>query len=109
MKEGYPVPFDDGQSYSNEEVDVDGNYIDSFPDKDPHNITSLLSVESGGYVSGCKDGVIRMFDGAHSFSGELKGHKNAVTSLAWLPLSCSDDSSPDKELLLSGSWDGTAR
>jgi len=75
----------------------------------PHNITSLLSVESGGYVSGCKDGVIRIFDGAHSFSGELKGHENAVTSLAWLPLSCSDDSSPDKELLLSGSWDGTAR
>eukprot|EP00592_Proboscia_alata_P003778 CAMPEP_0194365742 /NCGR_PEP_ID=MMETSP0174-20130528/13772_1 /TAXON_ID=216777 /ORGANISM="Proboscia alata, Strain PI-D3" /LENGTH=868 /DNA_ID=CAMNT_0039140575 /DNA_START=60 /DNA_END=2666 /DNA_ORIENTATION=- len=72
-----------------------------------HQITALLATKaSGGYVSGCKDGNIRVFDGATEDPiHTLTGHEKPVTSLSWVTLTGSDD----RVLLASGSWDGSAR
>jgi phospholipase A-2-activating protein len=80
----------------------------------PHQITAILSSsclnnlpsEASIYVTGCKDGKIRIMDGSTNELKEvLEGHSNAVTSLSWiLPLNESA-----KPWLVSGSWDGTAK
>jgi len=57
----------------------------------------------GGYVSGCKDATIRLFDGNHKLVRTLTGHEKAVTSLSWLNVS------KHNHILISGSWDGTAK
>lgn len=72
-----------------------------------HHITALISIpwnQKGGYITGCKDKLIRVFDENHKLALSLKGHDNAVTSLSWLEV-------PDLQhpLLISGSWDGTAK
>ena len=58
------------------------------------------------FVSGCKDAIVRVFLGT-TLLKELRGHTGNVSSLSWLPNS-SNKSNSDM-LLLSGSWDGTAR
>mmetsp|Transcript_27863 Transcript_27863/g.61074 ORF Transcript_27863/g.61074 Transcript_27863/m.61074 type:complete len:251 (+) Transcript_27863:140-892(+) len=69
----------------------------------------------GGYITGCRDGIIRIFGPDHGPIRELNGHTNQVTSLAWLELSSSSSGSGSGGgsggplLLVSGSWDGTAR
>lgn len=80
----------------------------------PHQITAILSsssidnfpAESSIYVTGCKDGKIRIMDGnSNELKEVLEGHSNAVTSLSWiLP-----QNESDKPWLVSGSWDGTAK
>lgn len=68
----------------------------------PHQITAILS-SNRVYVTGCKDGIIRVFDiNSHELRFTLEGHANAVTSLSWLPAGNGD-------VLISGSWDGTAK
>lgn len=65
----------------------------------PHQITAILSSDSL-YITGCKDGIIRVFDlSSHELKFTLEGHANAVTSLSWL----------GTDVLISGSWDGTAK
>eukprot|EP00584_Thalassiosira_punctigera_P002736 CAMPEP_0172529212 /NCGR_PEP_ID=MMETSP1067-20121228/3349_1 /TAXON_ID=265564 ORGANISM="Thalassiosira punctigera, Strain Tpunct2005C2" /NCGR_SAMPLE_ID=MMETSP1067 /ASSEMBLY_ACC=CAM_ASM_000444 /LENGTH=857 /DNA_ID=CAMNT_0013313225 /DNA_START=63 /DNA_END=2636 /DNA_ORIENTATION=+ len=80
----------------------------------PHQITAILSssqcsnTESIGevYVTGCKDGNVRVMDGkTHELRHVLEGHTNAVTSLSWIP----PHNEGDAPWLVSGSWDGTAR
>lgn len=75
-----------------------------------HQITALLALPSGaggGYVTGCKDKLLRVFDDKHRLLRKLEGHDNAVTSLAWMDLLGNDDDG--KGCLVSGSWDGTAK
>jgi phospholipase A-2-activating protein len=72
-----------------------------------HHITALIRIpwnQNGGYITGCKDNIVRVFDENHKLSLMLKGHDNAVTSLSWLQV-------PELQhpLLVSGSWDGTAK
>ena len=71
-----------------------------------HWVTALTSLAPGGaiypdgcIVTGCRDGVIRVYslDGAQLM--QLQGHSGGVTSFSWL----------DAGKLISGSWDGTAR
>jgi phospholipase A-2-activating protein len=61
----------------------------------------------------CKDQLIRIFDKHHLLVGTLKGHTNAVTSLSILELpvntTSTNTSSKNKHVLVSGSWDGTAK
>ena len=65
----------------------------------PHQISSILYTPHGdGYITGCKDGIIRVFDSTHTLKYTLEGHSNAVTSLSFLG-----------DVLISGSWDGTAK
>ena len=69
-----------------------------------HAITALLSIESlDCYATGCKDADIRIFDKtSHQLKATLKGHEKPVTSLSTVK-------ALDKEYLVSGSWDGTAK
>mmetsp|Transcript_149 Transcript_149/g.211 ORF Transcript_149/g.211 Transcript_149/m.211 type:complete len:850 (-) Transcript_149:52-2601(-) len=79
----------------------------------PHQITAILSssslktnLVSSIYVTGCKDGKIRVMDGnTHELKEVLEGHSNAVTSLTWI-LPQNESAKP---WLVSGSWDGTAK
>eukprot|EP00547_Thalassionema_nitzschioides_P016079 CAMPEP_0194233014 /NCGR_PEP_ID=MMETSP0158-20130606/1139_1 /TAXON_ID=33649 /ORGANISM="Thalassionema nitzschioides, Strain L26-B" /LENGTH=752 /DNA_ID=CAMNT_0038965847 /DNA_START=13 /DNA_END=2274 /DNA_ORIENTATION=+ len=65
-----------------------------------HSVTAILSNGVDTYVTGCKDNIIRVFDGAtHEMKRLLEGHTKAVTSLDW----CGGT------YLVSGSWDGTAK
>ena len=104
----------------------------------PHQISAILSASSSSrppfvagdenasssslYITGCKDGKIRIFNvvdddddnnDAHELVMTLEGHANAVTSLSWIESSRSSNNSNEgaKEApwLVSGSWDGTAR
>lgn len=75
----------------------------------PHVVGAMLALPpegggNGGYVTGCRDGILRVFDARHGRVAELPGHTGAVTSLAWL-----ETSGPGPALVVSGSWDGTAR
>jgi FOG: WD40 repeat len=87
-----------------------------------HHITALIDLPDGGYATGCKDHIIRLFDSRHALVGKLEGHENAVTSLSTVVLPCKpqgsvgtkeNDSDSDRiiyiTVLLSGSWDGTAK
>ncbi len=88
-----------------------------------HQITALLgsheedntSTVNGNaiYVTGCKDHLIRVFDAeSHALVTTLRGHDNAVTSLSWLPLPTSNNNNNNNNsgrILISGSWDGTAK
>jgi len=65
-----------------------------------HSVTTIISDSNNTYVTGCKDNSIRVFDGAtHEMKRQLDGHTKAVTSLDWC----------GKNILVSGSWDGTAK
>jgi len=81
----------------------------------PHQITAILSSSclnnvptvSSIYVTGCKDGKIRIMDGnTHELKKVLEGHSNAVTSLSWVSPQNAQSARP---WLVSGSWDGTAK
>ena len=64
------------------------------------------------YVTGCKDKLIRIFDASnHQLIHKLSGHDNAVTSLSWLsmPTNNKNDNDNYTKILISGSWDGTAK
>ena len=81
-----------------------------------HAITALLSFATSKFVSGCKDSMIRVFDFSAGSNSQpstttLTGHTNAVTSFSLIKLIASntDPNNNSKELLLSGSWDGTAK
>ncbi|KAL3660933.1 hypothetical protein V7S43_013949 [Phytophthora oleae] len=65
-----------------------------------HWVTASVALEGGGFATGSMDKNIRLFDAEGQRFGLLKGHEGGVISLAL---------SSDKKLLLSGSWDGTAR
>jgi len=65
-----------------------------------HWVTASVALEGGGFATGCMDKNIRLFDAQGQRVGLLRGHEGGVISLAL---------SSNKKLLLSGSWDGTAR
>jgi len=77
-----------------------------------HTITALLAVttrEAGegngeaSYITACKDTIIRIFSSSNELILTLEGHEKAVTSLSWLTV-------PNRHpILVSGSWDGTAK
>jgi len=71
-----------------------------------HHITAIASShDNKRYVTGCKDNLIRVFDSAtHGLIATLNGHEKAVTSLSWF-----DNNNDGQLLLISGSWDGTAK
>eukprot|EP00555_Chaetoceros_dichaeta_P009228 CAMPEP_0198260324 /NCGR_PEP_ID=MMETSP1447-20131203/9324_1 /TAXON_ID=420782 /ORGANISM="Chaetoceros dichaeta, Strain CCMP1751" /LENGTH=848 /DNA_ID=CAMNT_0043947955 /DNA_START=87 /DNA_END=2633 /DNA_ORIENTATION=+ len=77
--------------------------------KHGHHVTAVIGIPSttdddtmNGYVSGCKDSLVRIFDCNHTLVRTLTGHTKAVTSLSWVRIS-------NQLLLLTGSWDGTAK
>uniref|UniRef100_A0AAV1TF46 Phospholipase A-2-activating protein n=1 Tax=Peronospora matthiolae TaxID=2874970 RepID=A0AAV1TF46_9STRA len=65
-----------------------------------HWVTASVALANGGFATGSMDKKIRLFDAKGQRVGLLSGHEGGVISLAL---------SVDKKLLLSGSWDGTAR
>ena len=65
-------------------------------------LKALPPVMGGGYVSGSKDHKIRMFEKDHSLRQTFNGHANVISSLDVLELNGS-------HVLISGSWDGTAK
>lgn len=65
-----------------------------------HWVTASVALDGGGFATGCMDKKIRLFDTQAQRYALLQGHEGGVISLAL---------STDKKLLLSGSWDGTAR
>ena len=98
----------------------------------PHYVGALLPIPAsgaggaaaalgeplaGGYITGCRDGTVRVFGPDHAPVRELRGHENNVSSLAWLELAPSGGGDAAAAaaagavppLLLSGSWDGSAR
>ncbi|KAL7528976.1 hypothetical protein ACHAXR_002726, partial [Thalassiosira sp. AJA248-18] len=83
----------------------------------PHQITAILSSSSSNnnnniYVTGCKDGNVRVMDGkTHELKYVLEGHSNAVTSLSWILPNNNSNNNDDEQQpwLVSGSWDGTAK
>jgi len=105
----------DNNSNDSQKQGVDGGELEIQPGgsntRHPHQITAILSssslnVESSIYVTGCKDGKIRIMDGnSHELKEVLEGHSNAVTSLSWI-LPQNENAKP---WLVSGSWDGTAK
>lgn len=68
-----------------------------------HWILSLLSLENGKnhFASGCSDRLIRLFDEEGNILKSMGGHAGQVSSLSKF-----DD---NNDLLISGSWDGSAR
>jgi WD40 repeat protein len=80
-----------------------------------NNSTDITS--SSMYITGCKDGKIRIMNGhTHELLTTLEGHTNAVTSLSWIESSSNNNNNMDvtnneahAPWLVSGSWDGTAR
>jgi len=81
--------------------------------KHGHHITALVDIpnnngqDCGGYVTGCKDSIVRIFDAEHKLVKTLNGHEKAVTSLSWLNLT--PNTTKSNPFLISGSWDGTAK
>ncbi|KAG7392932.1 hypothetical protein PHYPSEUDO_013420 [Phytophthora pseudosyringae] len=65
-----------------------------------HWVTASAALDGGGFATGSMDKNIRLFDAQGQRYGLLQGHEGGVISLAL---------SQDRKLLLSGSWDGTAR
>jgi phospholipase A-2-activating protein len=81
------------------------------PYQHDNGIASMISSASASgsgsaiYVTGCKDSKIRIFHATtHVLLKTLQGHTKPVTSLSWVT-----DSTDNKQYLLSGSWDGTAK
>lgn len=68
-----------------------------------HWVVSTLSMRDPGsplaVVTGCQDGVIRLFDATGEKIGALEGHTKGVISLC----------RAGEGQILSGSWDGTAK
>jgi len=100
------------------EYGVPSGNINLIPFQHNHAVSALLSVphdyrgkNDNLYVSGCKDAVIRIFDGqSHQVVGSLQGHEKSVTSLAWVPkpeATAAEGTFP--YYLVSGSWDETAK
>jgi len=81
--------------------------------KHEHHITALKSTPNDGkhdfvgYATGCKDALVRIFNKEHKLVRTLAGHEKAVTSLSWLILP--SNTKMKYPILISGSWDGTAR
>ena len=97
------------------EFGVPSGNINLIPFQHNHAVSALLGApldaadSSNMYVSGCKDAVIRIFDGAsHEVVGTLPGHEKPVASLSWCPKP-SGSSGSFPYYLVSGSWDGTAK
>ncbi|KAL4108798.1 hypothetical protein PRIC1_000507 [Phytophthora ramorum] len=65
-----------------------------------HWVTASVALKGGGFATGSMDKNVRLFDAQGQRVGLLRGHEGGVISLA---------TSTDGKLLLSGSWDGTAR
>ncbi|GMF10806.1 unnamed protein product [Phytophthora lilii] len=65
-----------------------------------HWVTASVALAGGGFATGSMDKHVRLFDAQGQRSALLRGHEGGVISLA---------TSADGKLLLSGSWDGTAR
>ncbi|CAI5711172.1 unnamed protein product [Hyaloperonospora brassicae] len=65
-----------------------------------HWVTASVALADGELATGSMDKRVRLFDAQGQRVGLLCGHEGGVISLAL---------STDKKLLLSGSWDGTAR
>ncbi|KAE9047080.1 hypothetical protein PR001_g332 [Phytophthora rubi] len=65
-----------------------------------HWVTASVALGGGGFATGSMDKNIRLFDAQGQRYALLRGHEGGVISLA---------TSTDGKLLLSGSWDGTAR
>jgi phospholipase A-2-activating protein len=76
-----------------------------------HSITALTQLDGGGYVSGSKDFLIRIFSPNHELIHSLKGHSNVISSLDVLELPNGNDNGngSSNQVLVSGSWDGTAK
>lgn len=96
------------------EFGVPSGNMNLIPFQHNHAVSALLAAPSSSdsqlYVSGCKDSMIRIFDGkSHEVVGTLTGHEKPVTSLAWCskPSGASDSGFPS--YLVSGSWDGTSK
>ena len=89
---------DDGEYFENEQS---GGF------EHEHWITSILDLPKnkhsmapeGGFVTGCMDKCIRLYNADFQLIQTLRGHNGGVISLAW----------KDSGELVSGSWDGTAR
>ncbi|TMW57534.1 hypothetical protein Poli38472_003459 [Pythium oligandrum] len=64
----------------------------------PPNV--LATCPSGGFVTGCMDKAVRVYDLEGNLISILRGHEGGVISLGF---------TADYKYLLSGSWDGTAR
>jgi WD40 repeat protein len=82
------------------------------------NNSTGITLSSSLYITGCKDGKIRVMNGTtHELVTTLEGHTNAVTSLSWIESSSSSNNNNNMDVtnneaapwLVSGSWDGTAR
>lgn len=65
-----------------------------------HWVTASVALDGGGFATGSMDKNIRLFDAQGQRYALLRGHEGGVISLT---------TSADGKLLLSGSWDGTAR
>ena len=51
-----------------------------------HTVSVILPYSNKGYITGCKDGVIRLFednDASHKCVATLASHEKPVTSLPW--------------------------
>lgn len=92
----------------------DTSILSSGSTRHPHTITAILAIQGdtdktatnsgdASYVTACKDTIIRIFSNTNDLILSLEGHEKAVTSLSWLPVLNRDP------ILVSGSWDGTAK
>ena len=86
------------QSGSMWEFSVPSGTMQPVPFQHNHTVSAILSNDHV-YVTGCKDGVARVFGHNHELKFEFRGHDKAVTSLAWT----------GEGFLVTGSWDGTAK
>lgn len=96
------------------------------PTRHPHHVTSLQRHPNGNlYVSGCRDGSIRLFDAStHNCIQTFSAGTAVISSLDFIQIPASDSSTTSSTTssssggggddaadwyLVSGSWDGTAR
>ncbi len=76
--------------------------------------TIVMLPGNKSFATGCHDSNIRIFDfnnipsDSPVFKQSLGGHRSSVSSLSTIPLS-QGTATTDEFLLVSGSWDGTAR
>mmetsp|Transcript_4966 Transcript_4966/g.6739 ORF Transcript_4966/g.6739 Transcript_4966/m.6739 type:complete len:810 (-) Transcript_4966:216-2645(-) len=103
----YFLPKKGTAASDNGNDNVHGIAMDAFRSTHSHGVSVILpsnSVsEDGIFVTGCRDGKIRLFR-EKDLVMELQGHDKNVNSLSWV----SNRHSPNL-ILVSGSWDGTAR
>ena len=61
---------------------------------------------TGGFVTGCQDRAVRVYNAEGTVVRQLDGHEHGVISLSF---TAPPEGSGEKPLLVSGSWDGTAK